>query len=365
MHSSHHDTCYVCLCVPNIGWVYTCTQEHEGALRLETGLDVSRASMERKAGLQEKDDRATNQLSGWIVKAIEDGHYTSEQIEVLKAQKRKVNETITALEDSCSVSDGKTAVDLLPGISATLPSDDSNPALPFPVITETPETQSTHQTPEWTAQPRTKLFPDCHWKCCHACRPTYRDRSWQILEGVLARDTVLSVAEGLNNHRVTDVRIVRNLGLRKLPRFDTFQDTGVESTEEEEKICSDLNLRRVNEQDEEPEEDGSSKGFRASVKRAFRGMLMSRRRNSFSSHISAKSRDRSSRRDGGNGEEFDVGIWRDMNDELLHTAAGIRLPGKNGVDGLEFEEGEVEVEGVVAVTEEAVDLGTADIIMSV
>lgn len=356
--------CYVCDCIPNIGWVYTCTQDHEGELRLDAGMDTSPVDMERNARLQEKNDIAADQLSGWIVKAIEDGHYTAEQIEILKAQKRKVKETITALEDPFRVSNGKPAVSLAPESSTTLPSIDSNPHLLPPVVTEAPETQSTHQTPEWAAQPRAKLFPDCRWKCCHACRPTYRDRSWQSLKGVLAGNMAPFTVEDFNNHRVTDANVARSLGLRNPPIFDAFEDINVESTEEEENIFSDLDLRRANEQNEEREEDSSSKGFRASVKRAFRGMLMSRRRNSFSSHISAKSRKRSLRRDGEDGEEFDIGLWRDMNDELLQAAADIRLPG-DGMDGVEFEKEEVEVEGGVAVTEEAVDLRTADIIMSV
>ena len=46
-------------------------------------------------------------------------------------------------------------------------------------------------------------------------------------------------------------------------------------------------------------------------------------------------------------------------------ASHIKLPGHDGHDGLDAQAEEVDVEDGVAVTEEAVDIGTADIIMSV
>ena len=63
--------------------------------------------------------------------------------------------------------------------------------------------------------------------------------------------------------------------------------------------------------------------------------------------------------------EWNVGLWKDLNDELLHEASNVPLPGHDGMDGLGGEEGEIEVEEGVAVTEEGVDLGMADVIMSV
>lgn len=63
--------------------------------------------------------------------------------------------------------------------------------------------------------------------------------------------------------------------------------------------------------------------------------------------------------------DFDVALWRELNDETLHTASNVKLPGHDGMDGLEDQANEVEVGDGVAVTEEGVDMGTADIIMAV
>lgn len=63
--------------------------------------------------------------------------------------------------------------------------------------------------------------------------------------------------------------------------------------------------------------------------------------------------------------DFDMALWRELNDETLHTASNVKLPGHDDFDGLEDQAKEVEVGDGVAVTEEAVDTGTADVIMAV
>lgn len=67
----------------------------------------------------------------------------------------------------------------------------------------------------------------------------------------------------------------------------------------------------------------------------------------------------------GDRADFDIGLWREHNDEILHTASNVKLPGHDGMDGLEDQTKEVEVGDGVAVTEEAVDTGTPDVIMAV
>ena len=61
-------------------------------------------------------------------------------------------------------------------------------------------------------------------------------------------------------------------------------------------------------------------------------------------------------------------MWREWNSSgLLEHAAKTELPGEDGTESLDIDNsgGEVVVENGVAVTEEAVDLKSADIIMSV
>ena len=106
-----------------------------------------------------------------------------------------------------------------------------------------------------------------------------------------------------------------------------------------------------------------SKGFRGSMKRAFKGMLMSRRSKSYSGLGREDKTEAGSSTTELDAVEFDVGLYRELNDEVLREASGIPLP-NDSTEDLDMVMGDSPVEGV-AVTEEAVETGTADIIMSV
>ncbi|KAL9018583.1 MAG: hypothetical protein Q9185_004099 [Variospora sp. 1 TL-2023] len=174
---------------------------------------------------------------------------------------------------------------------------------------------------------------------------------------------------------LSDPDVLRTLGLRKAkagrPPLRTFDSMGIYTINAQGQLAlssgngtrsTALNNLSADVADQKAEAD--SKGFRDSVKRAFKGMLISRKRDSGSSKYSRGSSRKKRIPDDGSAE-FDLSLWRELSEELLREAARIPLPGHDGKDGLEAEEDEVEVEDGVAVTEEAVDLGTADIIMSV
>ena len=349
--------CYVCNCIPNIGWVYTCTQDHESLPRPTTDVCASSADLDHSSAIEETNSRAANQLSGWIVKAMANGHYTVEQVDIINAQKRKVNETIAALDHSDSTPSSP------PGALTSLPFVGTKSRPPLRIITEAAGPKPILAAHEQLVTLRTSPFPECHWSCCHTCRPTYRERSWQSFEGVLARDTAAYAGPEFRERIVTDVKVARNLGLRKPHfRFDNSQEIRTKTSEDHNGVSPDNLFGQTDGEGDEQEGEDTGRGLRASAKRAFRGILLSRRRHSYSGSISKKSGKRSLR-GGQETEKFDVKLWKE--NQLLRDAAKVRLPGEDGTDKLEFEREEVEVEEGVAVTEEAVDLGTADIIFSV
>ena len=105
------------------------------------------------------------------------------------------------------------------------------------------------------------------------------------------------------------------------------------------------------------------------MKRAFKSMLM-RRPSSRSNLRKRKGRDSTeSTSTEVDAAAFDMGLWTELNDELLREASSVPLPVKDSIDtdgsneeaGL-IEEGDI---GGAAVTEEAAETGTSDIIMSV
>jgi hypothetical protein len=71
------------------GWIYVCTADHvsdDSAFYVKT---------ETERGVKPQDA----QLNEWVVRAIEEGHYTEEQIEKLRAQKARVWESIVNGDD--------------------------------------------------------------------------------------------------------------------------------------------------------------------------------------------------------------------------------------------------------------------------
>lgn len=228
-----------------------------------------------------------------------------------------------------------------------------------------------------------KVFPHCKFRSCHACRPTYRDRAWQILEPIFAVDFLTSIKYSWDaRRRVSDAEILREIRfneprptrppLRSLDSIALYSTTlagnivhvNTASKRSADPKSSSVPTNTVDISDARIEPD--SRGFRDSIKRAFRGMLSSSRRDSTHSRNHTRPRRKAEfSEDQEEGAEFDMGLWRHLNDELLNDASGVPLPGHDGMDGLSHEEGEVEVKDGVAVTEEGVDLGTADIIMSI
>ena len=367
--------------------MYSCTQDDEQcSLRNFRTLNVSfeRARLTRykadsgECSSQGLPDKSVC-LNPWVEKAIKEGQYTTKQVAMLRAQRQKVIDSIAAAEEQFKqVPSGDPVSPSQVQQSASSPSVDANPHLPYPVITEVEEFDKTEGS-----QTRLEVFPHCRFRSCHACRPTYRDRAWPALEQIFAADFRTFVEYcGEARRRVSDAKVVRKIGLDKprpaRPPLRSLDSLGLYSTtscgnillasSQSKRSISTMNFSMDTDTVDisDAKTDAESRGFRDSIKRAFRNMLSSRRRDSTPSADSSKSpyKMRPGEEED-NDVEFDMDLWCHLNDELLQNASGVPLPGHDGMDGLDHEEGEIEVKDGVAVTEEGVDLGTADIIMSV
>ncbi|KAI4138758.1 MAG: hypothetical protein L6R39_006627 [Caloplaca ligustica] len=358
--------CMVCHRPSVWGWLYSCTQDDS---------DDDANPLQNRVILPPV---TTADLAPWIRGLIAKGHYTEEQIGKMVAQRQKVLDTISASDAHFKKTQAATRRMSTRKSRALSTSIEANGHLPFPVITEVARssTNPARQSLEQSTEAKSRIFPLCRYRACQLCRPTYRDRTWQVLEdAVTAKVLPSDIYENDSNRPVSDPDIVRSLGIRKAkakrPPLRTFDSTGIYTINAEGKLTlknstahrsASLNGSSADLADQKTEAD--TKGFRDSVKRAFKGMLKSRNRDSWSSRYSKRSARKKELREG-ESEEFDLALWKEMSEELLREAAGIPLPGHDGKDGLENEDDEVEVEDGVAVTEEAVDLGAADIIMSV
>ena len=345
------------------------------------GLTTQVEEAHRGAILEYAKDKAntfrmpTTAFSPSVEKAIQAGHYTPEQIAVLRAQKQ--NLVNIAMAAAANFEQSKFPTDL--SLQSNVPSQpiDSNPHLPFPIMNEVEDTVISETTlkEKSTHVPQFRMFPQCNFQACQVCRPTYRDRTWQCLEEIMASKPPESL-EALEdtNRPFASASIMRSIGLRTASRKPPIRRPDSRALYEfdgEGGIIFKNRVRHIpgaigsgDVTDVASAEDAGvepeSKGFRESMKRAFKGMLANRRSNSRSGR-KARIRESTSDEDAA---EFDMGLWKQMNDDLLNEASNIPLPVKDSMDTMATRAEQSDVRGV-AVTEEAADLNAADIIMSI
>ncbi|KAL8911142.1 MAG: hypothetical protein Q9171_003633 [Xanthocarpia ochracea] len=361
--------CMVCHHPSRWGWVYSCTQDEQH----ELVVSPTRNSIPSKPAW-------TADLSPWIQQGIAKGQYSAEQIEKMVAQRQKVIDTIAASEAHFKKTQSASSRMSVRKSTSTPISVVVNPDLPIINTNENAETSSDRirQSVDQSSIAKARIFPYCRYRACQMCRPTYRDRTWQVIEDAFTTKISPPGLYDVDADRpVSRLSMVRSIGTGRTraprPPLRTYDSVGLYKINAEGRLS--LNSAKpsgvpepiesiaADVADERNEPD--SKGFRDSVKRAFKGMLMSsRKRDSWSSRYNKRSA-RSVDMPENDDAEFDLGLWKELSEELLSEAAAVPLPGHDGKDGLETETDEVDVEGGVAVTEEAVETRTADIIMSV
>ncbi|KAL9134474.1 MAG: hypothetical protein Q9175_004344 [Cornicularia normoerica] len=404
-------TCNICSRFSNFGWVYCCTQDdppgcqvtpdsiseisnppHEYVNGSEENVDsvndlpVPPPALNQDPSLRGEDVKMpTAQLSPWIDKAINDGHYTPEQVDKLRAQKQHVVDTARAAIDQFEQSQTNIA-NSPPQTPTTLQSVDANPHLPFPVINEVQEPSASHSPTANVAlvqQSKLRMFPFCKFCACQLCRPTHRDRAWQRFDDVFGKDQEIPLIHNEGSNRpLASASIMSKIGmrpprLRRRPLLRSLDSrTSYSRNEDGRVVFNDNNgsyrksadSTRMSIDIADMKVETESKGFREGMKRAFKSMLMTRQPGS------RLIRKRKARNGTDTTDEdavkFDMGLWKELNDELLKEASGIPLPEKDSLERLSKEVSEMDVGGAggaggVAVTEEAADLGTADVIMSV
>jgi len=421
--------CSVCHRSSDFGWVYSCVQDDEphSITAIHAIKDVSNVAHGRVAvepnqtkfsnilGLVNEDPRPetkdfrmpTAQLSPWIEKAIKERHYTPEQVKIIRAQKQMVFETAKTAIERFEESQMSIITTSPRPAATTSQSVDANPHLPFAVINEVQETSSevsatadgVHRPPIPTAQPKLKMFPYCEFRACQLCRPTYRDRTWQCFDHIFELEVPIDISNLRAEDRpLANVSITRTIGLRKppvkrRPRLPTHDSRSIYTLDEAGQVGFNKNSYRRSSPNipsyyqrsvdaagstdisDAKLEELESKGFRDSMKRAFKSMLM-HRPSSRSNLRKRKGRDSSeSTSTEVDAAAFDMGLWTELNDELLREASSVPLPVKDSIDtdGSNEEAGLIEEDGLIeegdiggtAVTEEAAETGTSDIIMSI
>lgn len=353
--------CSICHRPSRFGWLYQCTQDEQ---QHEEVSATATSDLEREndsSGYSTSNDSINaTRLSPWIEKAIQEGHYTPDQIFLMRVQRQNVLQSIAAAENymmehpelNSPPSTHESTITLTTKIKGLLP-DRSKSEIQ---AVKEPEPSPAAMNLRFASKPQ--MFPACKFRYCQICRPTFRDRAWIKFDDIFADESCASTIDFDHDERpISLLNLVCNLGLReaRLPR----SQYGPKRVILPNGLC---HRRTISPDDVRMESERNS--FRRGVMRAFRGMLMSGRRSSRSrSRTSSRRTGRMSSKDVNAIDGSDLGLWRSLDDELLQLAASVHLPGHDGMDGLGTEDAEIEVEDGIAVTEEGVDLGAADVII--
>ena len=180
-------TCSHCGKFSDFGWVYRCTQDYHGQLPPweggslpnimepspeSTGVDGAMSSMEFDSSdhIENAKEVVTGNprtaLKPWVEKAIAEGHYTSEQIELIKNQRQQVEDKIKEAETSFQHHQMANKKRLSSGAARRFSHRNTSitgAGITFPTL----EVAAGDPVPPSVTL---KVFPDCAYRSCQSCR---------------------------------------------------------------------------------------------------------------------------------------------------------------------------------------------------
>jgi hypothetical protein len=382
--------CEMCGRTSSFGWLYRCTQDSNSFL---PDSDFSPAKVESlDARLSEQ--LVTAQLSQDVLRGIQDGHYNSQQIRLLQAQKLRVKETIAMQEDALENHSQSYLASNSPSSPHAILDNSVMIARGTPEASEHQNANASGQAVKNPTLDQNEahsvmpcaskvtyvepLVPNCHFRCCQACRPAYRDRAFQSLDTVLTEPFKQPPLWEFENRRISDAHLLTKIAIsrfqpqlrRRSQTFDDLWDPGrcrtCENSENED-IGSETKHKKRNVR--------WWSGFRQTVKKAL-GTVDQSESVAKSSKHSSKSSSRETfiqtsrsalfkRRSKQAEKDNQIVSNRALQESLvLMLAVNTPLPralgNSDSLDG-----GEVKVKHGIAVTEEGIEMSAADIITEI
>lgn len=205
------DACRICTLPPSMGWLYVCRQDSSPCSFGQKSIIAENSCPSGTS--DEKEELHESGLSPSIVNQIEAGIYTDEQIEMIKKQKLHLREVISDQEHQLQVlgrfpgqfdDEDHTKSQTQASSSTTISSTESN-------------TKSSDENALGSAILR--IYSPCEFRCCHTCRPYFRDRAFASIDSVLWDEYPSLSTSDTNFLKVGDVRVVRNIGTKPNPQW--------------------------------------------------------------------------------------------------------------------------------------------------
>jgi hypothetical protein len=417
--------CTACGRVPSTGWLYTCTQDALDHLA-EAGSCISAEQDMGDLVVPEEEDRWAYEgveLSAWMEKAILAGHYTPEQIDVLRVQRRNALRRIAQdleAKRRVSVKRPVTPANPLSGPSAldqAVSWIDCGCALSRKILIYRRGLLATNKIPTPRLNARLpfvllvgKLGAPVEWARLIIMRPSWgRDRSWECVDH--GYETAPPPMPDFNNdgRPCSDAEVVRQIGLKQpeqsLHRHDSDDsgDLNLSHSTEPDQTDTETSNNATDDSDDEHyitanddselERRKQRLSFRlrhgnaqrlVSLRDSFRdpdetrdlpilvGSDLSREEDSNTSDYTSDTDITDAHKENGAMDPFVAhalaalgrvgGAW--MTDRQPSAIEHTSKIG-HGASMAVKSDGELKVPDGIAVTEEAVDLGTADIITQV
>ena len=181
--------CQRCGQVPSLGWVFRCVEHSGGHL---PASDFGIEEWNQKPAL--KNNRFSTSLNPSLMKSNQLGHYTKEQVGMMRDQKRHVGQTIKNQENSERRLAARDKIERETSIRSRFRFTRASPPIDQP----------------------TEL---CTFRICLQCRPLLKERGFLGIEEVLRNDieAVWPPSHDWDNRRLAAVDTLRGLGLKQVP----------------------------------------------------------------------------------------------------------------------------------------------------
>lgn len=220
--------CSMCLRIPEIGWVYACQQDDQPVRELPLPLTVPHVLPNGISYFEATAQLAEHiQMSPSIVRGIRAGDYSSQQVVKLLKQKQDLIEAIKKKELAAAESTSMSvrlvksdSLNIISSVGTSAPPQNGGmsllPMTPAGTPLNTPAESSASTPNKQTAQPTNKKPQNtkCTYKVCQTCRPLFQDRMFSSFEAVLNGEVPDLTDKDLQCLPVMDSNIAANFGIR-------------------------------------------------------------------------------------------------------------------------------------------------------
>lgn len=213
--------CDICDQPSWMGWLYVCSQDETN--KASVNINNSRKAVDELSELHDL------RFSPSVISQYQAGGYTTAQMDIMKEQRRKVQntiaDTIKATLDECRPStitrDGskkRAALSAQHSMGVPHKRDFS----PSSALAQTSKVSAIVNSIDQNSYLTnlSRASPPCDFRCCHKCRPFLQERLPYSLNAVLKDDDISTPSlDDIKNTHVIDAKVASQFGLKHPPRI--------------------------------------------------------------------------------------------------------------------------------------------------